>query len=114
MSSSLSTAGRSVLLPVLGLLARHTGAVCGVRASFGSGVSCLPQLSCAHGLTLTRSGKGALGCLGTTLITSAPLECVCVLLPESPGKLLPMLSQEVVSRWQVNTWLSRQLLSFSR
>lgn len=48
--------------------------------------------------------------------------CVCVLLPESPapgspGKLLPMRwegEQEVVSRWQVNTWLSPQLLSFSR
>lgn len=82
MSSSLSTAGRSVLLPVLGLLARHTGAVCGVRASFGSGVSCLPQLSCALGLALTRSGKGALCCLGTPLSTSGPplwrMECVCV------------------------------------
>lgn len=35
--------GEVSAVPVLGLLARHTGAVCGGRASFGCGVSCLPS-----------------------------------------------------------------------
>lgn len=65
-SSSPSTVGRSVLLLVLGLHARHTGAAGGGRASFGCGVSCLPRLGCARGLALTTFGDRALCCLCTS------------------------------------------------